>query len=116
LEAIIQELGRIDELARQLDGLEAVRRMIPSLLTEAEKVMRTSQRLSATLRRLAVGRSANHGIGQRVASPHQATPASGTGILPVSRDRLSARYGEGCAGAFSINTSGCVDGPWRVGR
>lgn len=52
LETIIQELGRIDELARQLDGLEAVRRMIPSLLTEAEKVMRTSQRLSSTLRRL----------------------------------------------------------------
>ncbi len=52
LAAIIQELGRIDELAKQLDGMTAVKGMIPSLLTEAEKVMRTSQRLSATLRRL----------------------------------------------------------------
>lgn len=52
LEAIIHELGRIEELARQVEGLDAVRRMIPSLLTEAEKVMRTSQRLSTTLRRL----------------------------------------------------------------
>lgn len=52
LDTIIQELGRIEELARQAEGLEALRRMIPSLLSEAEKVMRTSQRLSATLRRL----------------------------------------------------------------
>lgn len=52
LEAIIQQLGRIRELAEQADGLETVRRMVPLLLAEAEKVMRTNQRLSATLRRL----------------------------------------------------------------
>lgn len=52
LRTIIQELGRIRELAEQADGLETVRRMIPLLLAEAEKVMRTNQRLSATLRRL----------------------------------------------------------------
>jgi Protein of unknown function (DUF3375) len=52
LEAIIQQLGRIQELAEQADGLETVRRMVPLLLAEAEKVMRTNQRLSATLRRL----------------------------------------------------------------
>jgi hypothetical protein len=42
----------IEELAEQEAGLEAVRRMVPLLLAEAEKVMRTNQRLSATLRRL----------------------------------------------------------------
>ena len=39
-------------LAEQVDGLETIRRMIPMLLAEAEQVMRTNQRLSATLRRL----------------------------------------------------------------
>ena len=52
LEALIQQLGRIRELSEQADGLETVRRMVPLLLAEAEKVMRTNQRLSATLRRL----------------------------------------------------------------
>lgn len=52
LESIIRQLGRVQELADQADGLETVRRMVPLLLAEAEKVMRTNQRLSATLRRL----------------------------------------------------------------
>lgn len=52
LDSIIRQLGRVAELAEQADGLEAVRRMVPLLLAEAEKVMRTNQRLSATLRRL----------------------------------------------------------------
>lgn len=52
LESIIRQLGCVQELADQADGLETVRRMVPLLLAEAEKVMRTNQRLSATLRRL----------------------------------------------------------------
>ena len=52
LQGIISHLGRIEELAEQSDGMETVRRMVPSLLAEAQKVMRTNQRLSATLRRL----------------------------------------------------------------
>ncbi len=52
LQTIIQQLMRIEELAEQEAGLETVRRMVPLLLAEAEKVMRTNQRLSATLRRL----------------------------------------------------------------
>ena len=47
-QAIIQQLMRIEELAEQVDGLETIRRMIPMLLAEAEQVMRTNQRLSAT--------------------------------------------------------------------
>jgi hypothetical protein len=50
-------LGRIEELAQQPDVLHTVRRMVPSLLAEAEKVMRTTQRLSAALRRLLDWRS-----------------------------------------------------------
>lgn len=65
LQAIIQQLGRIQELAEQQDGLETVRRMVPLLLSEAEKVMRTNQRLSATLRRLLDPRA--HRDRQRVA-------------------------------------------------
>jgi hypothetical protein len=56
---LIEELVRLDELASQVDGLATVRRMIPSLLAEAEKVMRTNQRLSATLRRLLDSRAAS---------------------------------------------------------
>jgi hypothetical protein len=52
LQAIIDELGRIEEIIEQREGLETVRRMVPLLLDEAEKVMRTNQRLSSTLRRL----------------------------------------------------------------
>ena len=52
LQVVVQQVARIRELAEQSDGLETVRRMVPLLLAEAEKVMRTNQRLSATLRRL----------------------------------------------------------------
>ncbi len=55
---LIDELGQIQDLATQLDGLTTIRRMVPSLLAEAEKVMRTNQRLSATLRRLLDSRAA----------------------------------------------------------
>jgi hypothetical protein len=51
-QAIIQQLMHIEELAEQVEGLETIRRMVPLLLAEAEQVMRTNQRLSATLRRL----------------------------------------------------------------
>lgn len=56
---LIEELGRIEELSAQVDGLLTVRRMIPSLLAEAEKVMLTNHRLSATLRRLLDSRNAS---------------------------------------------------------
>lgn len=59
LQDVIAELGRIDELAQQREGLTTVRRMVPSLLADAEKVMRTNQRLSATLRRLLDTRTAS---------------------------------------------------------
>jgi hypothetical protein len=52
LQTIIEELARIKEILEQREGLEAVQRMVPLLLDEAEKVMRTNQRLSSTLRRL----------------------------------------------------------------
>lgn len=58
LQAIIAELGRLEELSQQADGLITVRRMVPSLIADAEKVMRTNQRLSACLRRLLDARSA----------------------------------------------------------
>lgn len=59
LQSIITDLARIRELASQHEGLTTVRRMIPLLLAEAEKVMRTNQRLTATLRRLLDARSAS---------------------------------------------------------
>jgi hypothetical protein len=65
LERIIQEIRRIPELAGQQDGLETVRGMITLLQREAEKVMRTNQRLSTTLRRLLDARA--HAERQRVA-------------------------------------------------
>ncbi len=49
---IIRQLAQIEGLAEQSDGLEAVGRMVPSLLVEAEKVTQTTRRLSTTLRRL----------------------------------------------------------------
>ena len=52
LEKVIREVRRIPELVQQQEGLETVRNMVTLLQNEAEKVMRTNQRLSATLRRL----------------------------------------------------------------
>ena len=52
LQEVVQQVARIPELVEQSGGLETVRQMVPLLLAEAEKVMRTNQRLSATLRRL----------------------------------------------------------------
>lgn len=52
LEKVIREIRRIPELVQQQEGLETVRNMVTLLQNEAEKVMRTNQRLSATLRRL----------------------------------------------------------------
>lgn len=52
LEQIIQEIRRIPELALHHEGMDTVRNMTPLLQAEADKVMRTSQRLSAVLRRL----------------------------------------------------------------
>lgn len=52
LEAIITTISRLPDLVEQPDGLEVVRRMVPVLLSEAEKVLQTTCRLSATLRRL----------------------------------------------------------------
>lgn len=65
LEKIIREVRRIPELAQQQDGLDSVRNMITLLQREAEKVMRTNQRLSATLRRLLDVRA--HAERQRIA-------------------------------------------------
>ena len=52
LQLVIAQLGRLQELDDQREGLETVRRMVPLLLAEAEKVMQTNHRLSASLRRL----------------------------------------------------------------
>lgn len=52
VERVIQAVRRIPELESQYEGLEAIRTMSAVLQLEADKVMRTNQRLSATLRRL----------------------------------------------------------------
>lgn len=65
LEKVIREVRRIPELAHQQEGLDSVRNMITLLQNEAEKVMRTNQRLSATLRRLLDVRA--HAERQRIA-------------------------------------------------
>jgi hypothetical protein len=57
LQSLAGQLGGIEDLSGQEEGLRAVRQMVPTLLAEAEKVMRTTQRLSATLRRLLEPRS-----------------------------------------------------------
>lgn len=64
LEKIIQEVRRIPEIVRQQDGLDTIRGMVTLLQKEAEKVMRTNQRLSATLRRLLDARA--HAEHQRI--------------------------------------------------
>ncbi len=52
LRAVIQQLNEMQELAEQKEGLQAIRRMMPQLLSEAAKVTQTERRLSSTLQRL----------------------------------------------------------------
>ena len=58
LEGIVSRLDEIEELAEQLDGMQRIRSMMGSLSDEAEKVLRTTRRLSTTLRRLLDRRTA----------------------------------------------------------
>ena len=57
LETMISQLDEITELSEQIEGMKRVRGMIGSLSAEAEKVLRTTRRLSSTLRRLLDSRS-----------------------------------------------------------
>ena len=52
LNAIIQQLLNLQELADQTEGLGTIRRMVGSLLDESEKVLQTTRRLSSSLRQL----------------------------------------------------------------
>lgn len=52
LQRIIAQIDGIVELAEQLEGKHRIKGMIGSLSAEAEKVLRTTRRLSSTLRRL----------------------------------------------------------------
>ncbi len=54
----IEEIQKLVTLSDQRDSLSYLHRMVPSLLAEADKVMRTTARLSATLRRLLDARAA----------------------------------------------------------
>jgi hypothetical protein len=54
----IHELQQMVALADQNESMIRVRRMVPALLAEADKVMRTTARLSSTLRRLLDARAA----------------------------------------------------------
>jgi hypothetical protein len=58
----IEEIQQLAALADQNESLTRIRKMVPSLLAEAEKVMRTTARLSATLRRLLDARAAAHRV------------------------------------------------------
>jgi hypothetical protein len=56
----INQLQQLDALADQADALSHLRRMVPALLAEADKVMRTTARLTATLHRLLNAQSVAH--------------------------------------------------------
>lgn len=57
LETIFAQLNEIEVLADQVEGMNRIHGMIGSLSDEAEKVLRTTRRLSSTLRRLLDRRS-----------------------------------------------------------
>lgn len=57
---LVHRLKSLDSLASQHSELESLRTMVPTLLLEAEKVLRTTQHLSATLGRLLDKRSTRH--------------------------------------------------------
>jgi hypothetical protein len=58
----IAEVQQLAALSDQQESLARVRRMVPSLLAEADKVMKTTARLSSTLRRLLDAQAAAHRV------------------------------------------------------
>ncbi len=57
---LVHGLGELEALASQHESLESLRTMVPTLIAEAEKILRTTQHLSITLRRLLDSRSTQH--------------------------------------------------------
>lgn len=60
LRKTIGEVTRLEEIASERDSIEHMRRMVPSLLAEADNVLRQTGRLSQTLRRLLDRQSSGH--------------------------------------------------------
>ncbi len=60
LRGVIDELVRLPALSTDRDGVRRVRTMLPSLLAEADNVLRQTSRLSETLRRLLDAESIDH--------------------------------------------------------
>ncbi len=57
LERIVEDVRKLPDLSSEHENLMTARTMVATLQAEAQKVMRTNQRLSATLRRLLEARS-----------------------------------------------------------
>lgn len=94
LQRLIAEVSRIKEIAQQREILAPVRRLVPSLLAEAEKVMRTTQRLSATLRRLLdVHSASDRQRVTRVIAEIRALAARVAGHAPIGGIEISVEAG-----------------------
>lgn len=57
---LVKQLHQVDELASEHEDLSSLKSMVPTLISEAEKILRTTQQLSVTLRRLLDARSTRH--------------------------------------------------------
>ncbi|MEM7477473.1 MAG: DUF3375 domain-containing protein [Planctomycetota bacterium] len=57
---LVEQLNAIESLAGEHEELLSLRSMVPTLIAEAEKILRTTQHLSVTLRRLLDSRSTRH--------------------------------------------------------
>lgn len=57
---LVNQLSEIEALASEQEELSALRGMVPTLIAEAEKILRTTQHLSLALRRLLDSRSTRH--------------------------------------------------------
>jgi Protein of unknown function (DUF3375) len=95
----IEEIQHLAALADQHESLARVRRMVPSLLAEAEKVMKTTARLSTTLRRLLDAQAAAHR--QRLANVlrdiklaalklHNTPPTDSIGLAIVAETQIAS--------------------------
>lgn len=60
LTELVRRLTQLESLADRHEELQSIRTMLPTLLAEAEKILRTTQHLSLTLRRLLDSRSNRH--------------------------------------------------------
>ncbi|MFK7818394.1 MAG: DUF3375 family protein, partial [Planctomycetaceae bacterium] len=102
LRETINRIASLDEVQDQQAAVDRVKQMLPSLLREADKVLRTNGKLTASLRRLLDrNRAVNRKQTTDVLSEIRSLALSMRDEPPIDRDFVSVQTSEGISSPFA---------------